>query len=154
MVVFSETCSTAVVKENLSAFHIPFHTSGAPPHPSLLFLFCHLPTGTELSFSHTHTHSPATCQHCQLMWKVTCPKTAHLQQPSRLVLNVTSEVAKLPLRHFALFGGGGGGGGRNVASFCLRGNTCNELLAASGCAVLSPTGKVEPLKLLGFGILN
>lgn len=49
----------------------PFYTSEAPSHPSLPFLFWRLCANWHRALR--HTHSPVTCQCCQLMWKVTCP---------------------------------------------------------------------------------
>lgn len=99
-----------------------------------------VPTGTE----HFDTHSPVTCQCCQLMWKVNCPILPTClceipQQPSGHSSDAQCHVRRteLVLHQCALFGG-------NIASFSLSGSTCNKLLAASGCVVLSPTGKVKP----------
>lgn len=137
-----------VLRDNPCSLPVPFHTSDTPAHPSLPFLFCHLCANWHRALRHPPpTPHPVICQHCQLMWKAASPTTAHLTlfmsnpttaEWARLWYSMsrpTDRACVTSVRPFWV---------ENIASFSLSGSAHNRLLAASGCVLLSPTGKVKP----------
>lgn len=117
------------MRENLSIFPIPFHTSEAPSHPSLPFLFCHLCASWHRALRHTlPCHLPTLSAHVDgnlpvLGLFMANPTAAEWAQLWCSMSRLTDRARVTSVRPFLE---------ENIASFSLSGSTCNKLLAVSG----------------------